>query len=442
MHGTSSMLNRAMAVGVASWAWVCLGAGRAFAQDTGVETPGASAGEAAGHSPLPSYEAVIDDVMGLDVLDIALWRVGLACVVLMAGILMRTTLLDRLMRPLHALAARTETDVDDRLLAAIRRPLGWLFNLVATYAAVLILQVPEALHQVTVLVLQTMGTVFVAWMIFNVVDAIGAYLEGLARRTDSGIDDHLVPLLKRVMRLAVLVVMVITVIQQWGYDVTSLIAGLGLGGLAFALAAQSTLSNWFGSVMILTDRPFTIGDLVESEHGEGRVVEIGLRSTQIRTFDRTIITVPNADIATTAVANLSKEGVIAISTTLGMTYGTPKAAIERIIARVRELLREDDEVVNEQFVVSFAGFGASSLDIYVHCFARAQNWYQWHAIRERLFFAMMEIVDEEGGSFAFPSQSLYLETPVRLEGAGGPGRVASVEAENGSRAGASAGPSF
>ncbi|RVU46724.1 mechanosensitive ion channel family protein [Lujinxingia sediminis] len=436
MQGTRSMLSRAMTLGVASWVWVCLSARGAFAQEA--RESGAAEGEAPGHSPLPSYEAVIDDVMALDVLDIALWRVGLACVVLMAGILMRTTLLDRLMRPLEKLAARTETDVDDRLLAAIRKPLGWLFNLIATYAAVLILQVPEALHQVTVLVLQTMGTVFVAWMIFNVVDAIGAYLEVLARRTDSGIDDHLVPLLKRVMRLAVLVVMVITVIQQWGYDVTSLIAGLGLGGLAFALAAQSTLSNWFGSVMILTDRPFSIGDLVESEHGEGRVVEIGLRSTQIRTFDRTIITVPNADIATTAVANLSKEGVIAISTTLGMTYGTSKAAIERIIGRIRELLRDDDEVVHEQFVVSFAGFGASSLDIYVHCFARATNWYQWHAIRERLFFEMMDIVEEEGGSFAFPSQSLYLETPVRLEGIPGSGRGESLE--RGSREGASAEP--
>ncbi|TXD34971.1 mechanosensitive ion channel family protein [Lujinxingia vulgaris] len=438
MQGTRSMLSRAMRVGLASGALMCLSVGRAFAQDTGAEASGVES-TATGHSPLPSYEAVIDDVMALNVLDIAIWRVGLACVVLMAGILMRTTLLDRLMRPLKKLAARTETDVDDRLLAAIRRPMGWLFNLVATYAAVLILQVPEALHQVTVLVLQTMGTVFVAWMIFNVVDAIGAYLEALARRTDSGIDDHLVPLLKRVMRLAVLVVMVITVIQQWGYDVTSLIAGLGLGGLAFALAAQSTLSNWFGSVMILTDRPFTIGDLVESEHGKGRVVEIGLRSTQIRTFDRTIITVPNADIATTAVANLSKEGVIAISTTLGMTYGTSKAVIERIIERIRELLGEDEGVDNTQFVVSFAGFGASSLDIYVHCFARATTWYQWHAIRERLFFAMMDIVNEEGGSFAFPSQSLYLETPVRVEGVPGPGMRENLE--NGTRAGAGAKPS-
>ncbi|WP_158542725.1 mechanosensitive ion channel family protein [Lujinxingia litoralis] len=387
-----------------------LNRGLVWAQSSTPSDPGGGT-----HAPLPAYEAVLADVLSLDLLEIALWRVGAACLVLMAGILMRTTLLDRLLRPLEKLAARTKNDVDDRLIQAIRRPLGWLINLIAIYVAVLIVQVPQALHQVVVLVLQTLGTGFVAWMVFNVVDAVGAYLEGLARRSDTAVDDHLVPLVKRVMRLLVIVVMVITIIQQWGYDVTSLIAGLGLGGLAFALAAQSTLSNWFGSVMILTDRPFKIGDLVQSEHGCGVVTEIGLRSTKLMTFERSIITVPNSDLATTAVENLNKDEVLAISTTLTMTYGTSRATLERIIDQVRRLLARAEGIDNARYLVSFSGFGASSLDIDVQCYAQTRDRYEWYAIRERIFFQIMDIVEEAGGSFAFPSQSLYLETPVRLQ---------------------------
>ncbi|MEZ4458964.1 MAG: mechanosensitive ion channel [bacterium] len=153
--------------------------------------------------------------------------------------------------------------------------------------------------------LKTMGTVFVAWGVFVLVDAVTAYLSELAAGTENVLDDHLVPMLKRVLRIAVIGVTIITVIQQWGYDVTSLIAGLGIGGLAFALAAQSTLSNWFGSFMIITDRPFLVGDYVRSAHGEGVVQDVGMRSTKILSFEGTTITIPNSDLATTAVENLT-----------------------------------------------------------------------------------------------------------------------------------------
>lgn len=367
-----------------------------------------------GQSPLPEYDALIADILSIDIAAIPLWRIFAAAVILMVGILVRTTLLAKILRPLEILARKTRTEVDDHLIQAVKRPMGWVLNLVAIYFAVLMLQVPETLHRTTVLILQTMGTVFVAWMVFNVVDAIGAYLSEIAKKTESQIDDHLVPLVKRVLRIAVVTVTIITIIQQWGYDVTSLIAGLGIGGLAFALAAQSTLSNWFGSVMILTDRPFSVGDLVRSTHGSGIVEDIGMRSTKIRTFQGTVITVPNSDIATTPVENINAYETMNIRAEIGLMYSTPRKKIERIIARIREMLKEADAVDSERVLVCFHGFGPSSLDILVHCFVQTSNWWNWHLEKEKLLLEIFSIVEEEGASFAFPSQSIYFENELRM----------------------------
>ena len=205
------------------------------------------------------------------------------------------------------------------------------------------------------------------------------------------------------------------IIQQWGYDVTSLIAGLGLGGLAFALAAQNTLSNLFGSVMIFTDRPFKIGDWVQSKNGEGVVEEIGLRSTRVRTFANTLITIPNADMASTAVENHSKMTKRRIMTTIGVVYGTTPEQVERIVTRVRALLRESEAIDQGFHMVNFTGFGASSLDILIYCFTKSTVWTEFMQARQELFFEVMRIVREEGSSFALPSQSLYFETSLTLE---------------------------
>jgi MscS family membrane protein len=372
--------------------------------------------QAPAESPLPEAEVLLGDIMKMDFGAMAFWRIGAAVLIMMAGILMRTTVLGKLLKPLEFLTRRTKTEVDDTFFKDVRKPLGWIFNLVAIYFALLVLKLPETVMATSVLILQTMGTVFVAWGVFVLVDAIAAYLAEMADRTDNVLDDHLVPLLKRVLRILVIGVTVITVIQQWGYDVTSLIAGLGIGGLAFALAAQSTLSNWFGSFMILTDRPFLVGDYVRSEHGEGVVKDIGMRSTKILTFEDTTITIPNSDLATTAVENLTMNKSMNVKLEIGVMYSTTRPQMESIIASLREVLSADEDVDSERILVCFSGFGDSSLNILIHCFVATSDMWKWHQIRERLMFKTMTVVEEGGASFAFPSQSVYFETPLAVSG--------------------------
>ncbi|MBA2664874.1 MAG: mechanosensitive ion channel family protein [Bradymonadaceae bacterium] len=394
--------------------WVGLASARAWAQgEEGAAAAVATAeGSASNEGPLPGYEQFIDEVLTLNFFEIPLWRIGAACAILLLGIFLRTHLLNKLLTPVHLIVSKTKTDADDQLLAAVRKPLGWLVNMIALYFAVLLLELPAGIQGATVLILKTVGTVFAAWMVFNIVDAMASILQVMAEKTETELDDHLVPLVKRVLRVVLVVITLIMIIQQWGYDVTSLVAGLGIGGLAFALAAQSTLSNWFGSVMILTDRPFKVGDLVKSTHGEGTVEEIGLRSTKIRTFARTIITVPNADIATAPVENLSKIPVRHIKSTIGLVYSTSEAQMTEVITNIRQMLSEHEGIDQSFFMVNFTGFGDSSLDILIHAFATTTEWKQWFDTRQDVYLKVMGIVEAAGTSFAFPSQSLYFETPL------------------------------
>ena len=381
-------------------------------QGAAAATAAKRAGEEAPRAGLElSYETFLEELAQIGA-QIELWRLALAFIAVLAGFAVRTTLLERLLRPFAAVASRTSTKLDDQALAQIKRPLGWLINLLGFYLAAVVLRPPPGLLAALLLVLHTVGIVFVAWMLYNAVEVISLALNQFTQRTESQMDDQLVPLVKKILRVAIVIVTLVMIVQQWGYNVTSLIAGLGLGGLAFALAAQSTLANLFGSIMIFTDRPFTVGDWIKSEHGEGVVEEIGLRSTRVRTFSKSIISIPNADVASSPVENFSQMTLRRIKTTLALTYATTPAQMEFIVEGIKRLILDDEEMFHESFYVNFVEFGASSLDVMVYCFTRTTAWGEYMDVRQRLYLNIMRLVQEAGSSFAFPSRSLYLETPL------------------------------
>lgn len=368
---------------------------------------------------LPPWTEVFDSILNLDIASIPLWRLGVAGLLLVAGVALRRFLLDRLLKPIHVIVRRTETQHDEKLLASVDRPLGWIVNLVAVYFAILMLALPDPLVRVASLVLQTVGTVMVAWMLNKIVDVVLAVMADFAEETESDIDDYLVPVIGRVVRVGLFALVFIVIVQQWGYDVTSLLAGLGIGGLAFALAAKPTLSNWFGSIMIFTDRPFGIGDWIEIDAGEGFVEEVGLRSTRIRTWEDSLITIPNADIASKSIENLSARRRRRIEANVELVYSTTLEQIHEILERIRTLLAEHEEVDEDGQIVRFTEFGDSALVIYVQCYARVTNRPEYYRVREDIHFQITEAVREAGSSFAFPSRSLYVEQPENLGDGGG-----------------------
>jgi len=202
------------------------------------------------------------------------------------------------------------------------------------------------------------------------------------------------------------------VVQLLGYSVSSLLAGLGIGGLAVALALQDTLSNFFGSIFIFVDRPFRVGDMVRIDDVEGTVEEIGFRSTRIRTWPATLVSIPNKTVAESVVDNWSKMPKRRVFQTVGVTYETSADQMERAVAAIRKILEDDAGVDPEFLVVRFEDFGASSLDIRVAYFTKATDYAGYLETRERVNLAIMRALEQLGLSIAFPTHTVYFEGDV------------------------------
>lgn len=385
-----------------------LAGGAAFAQTGGAEV--AESSKIA--DPLPEWAQIFDEFLAWDVFDIAVWRLALCVLILIVGLFLKNHVINRLYKPFDRLLTKTETELDNALLESVRKPLTWLVFAVAVWLALKVLGLPDGIEKVSVLVLQTFGTVLVAWTLYRAIDVAGIAMQRFTQHTESEIDDHIVPLIKRVLRVVLVIFAVITIIQQWGYDVTSLIAGLGIGGLAFALAAKDTLSNWFGSLMIFTDRPFTLGHWVKTGAIEGVVEEVGLRSTKIRTFDKSLITVPNKNIAHDSIENFSLREQRRINIKIGVEYRTTREQMQQVIDGVKEVILAHELSDAQTLTVFFSGFGDSALEIVIRVFLNTADYMEFMVAQEGLFLEIMRVVEEAGTGFAFPSQSVYMETPV------------------------------
>jgi len=309
------------------------------------------------------------------------------------------------------MAARTRSEFDDRFLECARKPAEALVFVAGLFIAVAVLQLPTEpydLHDVAVTLLKVLVIGIGAWFLFNLTSVADHYLSHWAARTDSTLDDQLAPLLRKSLRIFVVVMAVLMVVQSFGYPITGLLASLGIGGLAFALAAKDTVSNIFGSLMIIFDRPFKVGDLIKAGEIEGMVEEVGFRSTKVRTFTKTLISVPNNIIANTAVDNLSRMLKRRIRMTIGVTYASRRAQIGIAVERIRAMLQAHPGVDQEFIQVNFTDFGASSLDILITCFSTTTDFAEHLAVREEVCLQIMAIIEELGLEFAFPSRTVYV----------------------------------
>ena len=240
----------------------------------------------------------------------------------------------------------------------------------------------RAAHIVSIAV-TFLWTFSLVWLAYRLIDVLSAWLLAKADQTKTKLDDQLIPLLRKTAKIFVSVVGGIFILQNLSVDVGSLLAGLGLGGLAFALAAKDTIANFFGSIMIFIDKPFQIGDWVVIKDVEGTVEEVGFRTTRIRTFYNSLITLPNSVIPSTAIDNYGMRTFRRYSTTLGINYDTPLEKINTFCEKLRALLAEMPGIRKDYYLVEFKEFGKSSLDILLYCFMVADNWNEELQIRTK-----------------------------------------------------------
>ncbi len=313
---------------------------------------------------------------------------------------------------LKKMSERTATELDDRLLAALRKPVLFVIIISGFYLALGILTLPtdpmDAPRFIHAL-FTSLLIVAAAWFLFSAVDVLDLYFKRFTEKTESKLDDQLAPIIRRILRIIVALLALVMIVQNLGYSVGSLLAGLGLGGLAFALAARDSIANMFGSVTIFTDRPFQVGDWIKAGGAEGTVEEVGFRSTRIRTFEKTLITIPNSNIANSAIENMNARNTRRVKITLGLTYDTTADQMEKALEVVREIVRGHPGVDQGYWLVYFTDFGASSLDIFVYYFSKSTVWAEYLEVRQDVNLKIMRKLTEMGLEFAFPSQTVYLK---------------------------------
>jgi MscS family membrane protein len=203
----------------------------------------------------------------------------------------------------------------------------------------------------------------------------------------------------------------VATLSALGYPVATFLAGLGIGGIALAFGAQKTIENLFGSISLAADQPFRVGDFVKVEDFVGNVERIGVRSTQIRTPDRTLVSLPNGKLADMRIEDFASRDRIRFACTVGLVYGTTQARVERILAGMEEVLRGHPRIWPDTVVVRLLGFGSSSLDVEVLAWFLTTDYNLFRDFRQQVLLGFMRVIEEAGSSLAFPTHTVHLVTP-------------------------------
>lgn len=318
---------------------------------------------------------------------------------------------------LGRVARRTTSEVDDLLLDRLTGPIT--VACAAAVAAVLlpILELGVGATRVAQRAIQA-GLLFALfWALWRVVDVTRELTARTRWARNTTASRTLLPLGARISKVAVAAFAAVAMLSLLGYPVASLIAGLGIGGLAVALAAQKTVENLFGAFSIGVDRPFCEGDFVRVEDFVGTVEAIGLRSTRFRTLDRTVITLPNGRLADMRLESFSARDRIRLAVVIGLVYETTGAQMRTILAGIEGVLRAHPRIWADNITVRFVGFGASSLDIQVMAWFDTPDWGQFQLIRQDVLLQFMDVVDAAGSSFAFPTTTVHVASSPVAAGA-------------------------
>lgn len=349
------------------------------------------------------------------VLGIRLWQVvGLALLVLLgfiARLVTATLVTSQVMRVFE----RFEIEWGRELIKTNALSIGTL-----ALAGVVGLGVPSlglsvGWAKLALLAVRVTAAVSVVVLLYHLVDVVAAWMMHRAQKSETKLDDQLVPLVRRGLRIITVLAGVVFVLQNLEVNVGSLLATLGIGTLAFALAAQDTVKNLFGSITIFLDKPFQIGDWVVTSGVEGTVAEVGFRSTRIRTFYDSIVSVPNGKFTDAIVDNYGMRNYRRCSTTVGLTYDTTPEQMEAFCSGVRAVIKAHPATRKDYYEVHFSGFGDSALTVMLYFFFDVKSWSEELRARHEIFLDIWRVAQEVGVSFAFPTHTLHVESQALPE---------------------------
>lgn len=344
-------------------------------------------------------------------LGIYYWQFLFALVLIIALILLYRLMLFVFKGVILKYTAKVlKLDIDKNVLNPLAAPLALIIIFYILFKAVPILQFAPSFGEFIFGTIKVLFVVFLTALLLRLTDVIEFYAVILARKSKNTLDDHLVPLIGKVVKGFVVVLGGILLLSSLGVDILPLLTGLSIGGLAFALAAQDTIKNFFGSLMIFLDKPFQIGDwITEGDQIDGTVEEVGLRSTRIRTFRDSLLYVPNGEIANGRVDNHGARRYRRFYTNINITYDTPTRVIEVFLEGLHRIVLNHPDTRKDYFNIYLNDYEASSLKIMFYVFFEVPTWPEELRCRQEIMLEANKLAEHLGVRFAFPTQTLHVE---------------------------------
>ncbi len=300
---------------------------------------------------------------------------------------------------------KTHTEFDDIIINVIETPVILVILIIGLYLGYNQLSLPDYLHDFVWQFIKAIITLAIALFAIKLLDeVIEHYLHPLAEKSESDLDDHLVPLIRKVVKYSLIIITVLIILSTFGINVTSAVAGLGIGGLAVALAAQETLKNILGGIAILTDKPFKLGEWVEIGNNQGTVIEIGLRSTRLKTGTGEYVTIPNSIVASTPTVNYFRFPHRNLAFVLALDPKTSPEKIERAKKTVEKIIEETEKVVKGTVSISFIKFSNYSLDLDIGVEVDTNSGGEMKNIKDSINLRIKKEFEKEKISMAFFQQ--------------------------------------
>ncbi len=314
--------------------------------------------------------------------------------------------------PLISRSAFLETS----LIRRVASPLSYLLIMFLLAAVFPSLQLPVVLNKMFLTFLKLMGGMFAVAVVYRFIDILAAMGSALASKTETTMDDQLVPLVSKTLKVVVVIFGGILVLQNLDVNITALVAGVSIGGLALALAAQDTAKNFLGSISIFLDKPFSVGDFIVTSTLTGSVEEVGVRSTRIRALDGAMVSIPNGVLVNETITNHGNRTYRRYQTEITVTYSTTLAQMEKLVEGIRNILAAHPMVRPvDGYQVFFHDMGASSLKIWMAVIFMTPDYGDWLKARQEVFMAIKSLAESLAVEFAFPSTSVYIESVPKTE---------------------------
>jgi len=351
-------------------------------------------------------------------------------VILLLGFLLKGVVSNFLNRILFRLFRRFAPGTESKVFVdMLLKPVEFLLSLVFIYLSInqldypldevvfrrtnLINNLPSSYELKLVQVVDKLFLLFFIisgfWIVLRIIDFVAEVFKHKVLQPISKSNDQMVPFIRELSKIITIIFAFFVILGSvFNLNVATIIAGLGIGGIAVALAAQDTLQNLLGSFTIFADKPFLVGDLIRIDHFEGTVEKVGFKSTAIRTLDKTLVIIPNKKMVDSPLENLSLRNLRRMKFNIGLRYDTSPEVMRKIAEEIRQLL-DKHPATTDDTLVTFDSFGDSSLNIQILYFIEIVDYNEYMRIRQDFNYRIMEIVSANGAEFAFPSQTVFHE---------------------------------